>query len=190
MIVAFKRDAVSNSDMGRLIFVTGGARSGKSRYAQQRAEAFSGRLLYVATASIGDEEMAVRVQRHQLERDDRWLTLEADVDLAPQLAAAAEGCSAVLVDCLTLWLNARMAVDGTDADRIAAAGASLLAALQALPATVFVVSNELGCGIVPENRLARSFRDLHGLLNQRFAMAADEALLVVSGLPLCLKSNL
>lgn len=189
MIAAFKRGAGSNSDMGRLVFVTGGARSGKSGYAQKRAEALPGRLLYVATASIGDEEMAARVRRHQLERDDRWQTLEAPVDLAAQLPGAAAGCGAVLVDCLTLWLNGRMAVDGIDADQIAADGDTLLASLQALPATIFVVSNELGSGIVPENRLARRFRDLHGLLNQRFAAAADEAWLVVAGLPLCLKSN-
>jgi adenosylcobinamide kinase/adenosylcobinamide-phosphate guanylyltransferase len=189
MIAVSRRGAGLNSDMGRLVFVTGGARSGKSSYAQQRAEVLSGRLLYVATATIGDAEMAARVRRHQLERDERWLTLEAQADLTAQLSTAAKGCSAVLVDCLTLWLNGRMAVDGTDADKIATAGIDLLAALQALPATVFVVSNELGCGIVPENRLARSFRDLHGLLNQRFAAAADEAWLVVSGLPLQLKSN-
>jgi len=172
--------------MGQLIFVTGGARSGKSGFAQRQAEQHPGDLLYVATAEIGDTEMAERVDRHRAVRGERWRTHEAGTDLVTQLPTAAEGCAALLFDCLTLWLAARIEQIDDEAALTAAADA-LLAALLALPLPVYVVGNELGSGIVPENRLARRFRDLHGLLNQRFAAAADRAYLVVAGLPLQLK---
>jgi len=173
--------------MGRLVFVTGGARSGKSGYAQGRAESHGGELLYVATAAIGDDEMAARVEKHRQVRGERWRTLELGTDLAA-LTTAAAGCAALLFDCLTLWLSARLEDIDTDAE-LDAQAERLLEALSALPLPVYVVGNELGNGIVPENALARRFRDLHGLLNQRFAAAADEAWLVVAGLPLQLKPH-
>jgi len=172
--------------MGRLIFVTGGARSGKSGFAQQQAESHDGALLYVATAAIGDDEMAERVKKHRQVRGERWRTLEAGVDLVERLPAAADGCAALLFDCLTLWLAARIEQIDDDA-ALAAEADELLAALKTLPLPVYLVANELGSGIVPENALARRFRDLHGLLNQHCAAAADQAYLVVAGLPLKLK---
>jgi adenosylcobinamide kinase/adenosylcobinamide-phosphate guanylyltransferase len=173
--------------MGKIIFITGGARSGKSGYAQKRVETYPGDLLYVATAEARDDEMAARVAQHQKERGERWRSLEEPLELTKLLPAAIDGCSAVLIDCLTLWLSNLIEAHGDDDVAIMAAADSLLTALGELDVDLFVVSNELGNGVVPENRLARRFRDLHGLLNQKFAQAADEAWLVVAGLPLKLK---
>jgi len=173
--------------MGRLVLITGGARSGKSGYAQKRVEAYPGNLLYVATAEARDEEMAARVAQHRSERGARWSSLEEPLLLAERLPLAARGCAAVLLDCLTLWLSNLMEAHGDDDVAIMAAVDALVTRLRDLDVDLYVVSNELGSGVVPENRLARRFRDLHGLLNQKFAQAADEAWLVVAGLPLKLK---
>ncbi len=172
--------------MARIVYVSGGARSGKSGYAQKRAEEHAGALLYVATAEVRDAEMAERVDRHRLARDARWRSLEEPLDLAGKIPPAAGGCEAILVDCLTLWLSNLLERTG-DGLEITDEANRLIAALRQLDAAVYIVSNEVGSGIVPENRLARCFRDLAGLLNQQFAAAADEAWMVVSGLPLRLK---
>lgn len=177
----------SNSDMAHIVYITGGARSGKSAFAQQRAEEHIGPLLYVATAEVRDAEMAVRVEKHQQVRGERWLSLEEPVALAEKITAAATDVAAVLIDCLTLWLSNLLEKYGEDEEVIQHESAKLIAALAKIDATVYIVSNEVGSGIVPENRLARSFRDLAGLLNQQVAAAADEAWLVASGLPLKLK---
>ena len=173
--------------MGRIVYITGGSRSGKSGYAQQLAEGHAGDLLYVATAEIRDAEMNERVSRHRAERGERWHTLEEPLRLADTVPDAAGGCGAVLVDCLTLWLSNLLEQHGDDAEQIAVATDELLAALRALEATTYLVANEVGSGIVPENHLARSFRDLAGIMNQQVAAGADEAWLVVSGLPMKLK---
>ena len=173
--------------MARIVYITGGARSGKSSYAQKRAEEHDGSLLYVATAEVRDDEMADRVEKHQLARGDRWQSLEEPVALAEKVPAAAGNCSAVLVDCLTLWLSNLLEIHGEDHGKTTEVAAELLRALGELNGTIYIVSNEVGSGIVPENRLARVFRDLAGQVNQQFAEAADEAWLVVSGMPLKLK---
>ena len=173
--------------MGELIFITGGSRSGKSGYAQRRAEAHEGELLYVATAAAGDAEMTARIARHQADRGTRWQTLEEPLALAERLPAAAQGKGAVLVDCLTLWLTNLYFEHHEDPAPVLAAVAGLAKVLPTLAAPVYLVSNELGSGIVPENRLARQFRDLAGEANQLLAAAAQEAWLVVAGLPLQLK---
>lgn len=172
---------------GRLVYISGGARSGKSAHGQRLAEACAGPLLYVATAGIGDTEMAERVRNHRAARGPRWTTLEEPLDLAGRLPDAATGMGAILLDCVTLWLtNLLLAHGERDAPALAEVE-RLLAALPRIAAPLFVVSNEVGFGIVPENRLARRFRDLAGIVNQRLAQRADEAWLVVSGLPLRLK---
>ena len=173
--------------MAHLVYITGGCRSGKSATAQRLAEQHAGQLLYVATAEVRDAEMAERIKQHQQVRGVRWLVLEEPVDLASKIPAAAVSCSAILIDCLTLWLSNLLERHGEDDAVIERDAEALIMALKSLDASVYIVSNEVGSGIVPENPLARRFRDFAGKMNQLFAEAADEAWLVVSGLPLKLK---
>ena len=165
----------------RIILVTGGARSGKSALAERIAGQFAMPRIYIATATAGDDEMKKRIARHRDMRGAGWQTVEEPVDLAGALAGT-DGQGVRLVDCLTLWLANRL---GTEDE--AAAGARLCAALAAQKSPVVLVTNELGLGIVPENVLARRFRDAHGLMNQSVAAVADQVWMSVSGLPLRLK---
>lgn len=165
------------------LFVLGGARSGKSRYAQQRAEAIGGRHLFVATAQAWDDEMRDRIARHRADRDARWETVDAPRDLAAALEANSGAGAVALVDCLTLWLT-NLLLANADLD---AATQDLCEAIRGFEGTLILVSNEVGFGIVPENALARRFRDAAGRLNQAVAAAADEVALVVAGLPLRVK---
>lgn len=164
----------------RLTFVLGGARSGKSAFAERLLEAAPGELVYLATGQAGDAEMAERIARHRARRGTRWRTVEAPLDPAAALHAVT---GPVLLDCLTLWLSNRMAAGG-DQD---AAEAALLAALAAARGPIAVVSNEVGLGIVPANALARAFRDRLGRLNQRVAASAERVVFLAAGLPLLLK---
>lgn len=168
-------------DWGRTILVLGGARSGKSRHAQALAEAarVSGDRVYVATAQALDGEMADRIARHRADRDARWRTVEAPLAL-PDAIRAGGGDAVLLVDCLTLWLTNVMLADRD----VGAAGDALIAAIAATPARVILVSNEVGQGIVPDNPLARRFRDAAGFLHQRVAAACDAMDVVVAGVPL------
>lgn len=179
-----------------IVLVTGGARSGKSRIAEARAlelgalelgplglgAAHSPRATYIATAEPFDDEMRARIALHRARRGAEWADHPAPLELCAALAATDSG-PARLVDCLTLWLNNIM-YHGRD---LADARAQLCAALRAARAPVVLVSNEIGMGIVPENALARAFRDAQGLLNQEIAAVADEVILAVSGLPLRVK---
>jgi adenosylcobinamide kinase/adenosylcobinamide-phosphate guanylyltransferase len=166
----------------QLTLVLGGARSGKSRYAEGLITALSPPWIYVATAQAGDAEMAERIALHRARRGDAWHTIEAPHDLTAALATAAPGAP-VLVDCLTLWLTNRMLADAD----MEAEVARLEAALDSCRGPVVVVSNEVGFGIVPDNALARRFRDLQGRLNQQLAARADRVVLVVAGLPVMVK---
>jgi adenosylcobinamide kinase/adenosylcobinamide-phosphate guanylyltransferase len=163
-----------------LTLVLGGARSGKSRFAQAAAEALARERgvapVYVATGEAGDEEMAERIARHRADRRADWRTVEAPLALAETLADLTDADVAV-VDCLTLWLANSMARTEGHAVRLEA----LPAALAACPARLWVISNEVGWGIVPDNALARRFRDEAGLLHQRVAKLAAETVLVVAG---------
>jgi adenosylcobinamide kinase/adenosylcobinamide-phosphate guanylyltransferase len=175
--------------VSRVVLVTGGARSGKSRFAEARlAElAPAGPWLYVATAEARDDEMSARIARHQARRGDRWRTVEAPRALAGALAAAATAATAgVLVDCITLWLTNLM-LDGASDDELLGATAEVAERARASPSPVVLVTNEVGAGIVPDNALARRFRDVAGLANQRLAAAAAEVVLVACGLPLKLR---
>lgn len=161
--------------------VIGGARSGKSRYAERRALESGLAVIYVATAEAGDAEMAARIKHHRTHRPADWRTVEAPLALVDALEKAASAKTCVLVDCLTLWLtNLIFAERENEIER-------LLAALPALPGEIVLVSNEVGWGIVPENALARRFQDAQGQLNQRIAGLADNVTLVAAGLPLVLK---
>jgi adenosylcobinamide kinase/adenosylcobinamide-phosphate guanylyltransferase len=165
------------------LLVLGGARSGKSRHAQARAEAHAGPLVYIATGQAFDAEMHDRIARHQGDRGARWTTLEEPLDLAGAIDRAAGAAGAVLVDCLTLWVSNLMLADRT----LDGPTAALEAAMARCACPLVLVSNEVGLGIVPDNALARAFRDEAGRLNQRIAAVADEVLFIAAGLPLRLK---
>lgn len=167
----------------RLSFVLGGARSGKSRYAEGLFAALPPPFIYVATAEGGDEEMTARIAAHRARRGAGWRTIEAPRDLRGALAAC--GSAPALLDCLTLWLSNLMLAKAD----IEAEIDGLEAALAAAAAPVVAVANEVGCGIVPEFPLGREFRDLQGTLNQRIAARADRVVLMVAGLPLVIKAD-
>ncbi|WP_375196438.1 bifunctional adenosylcobinamide kinase/adenosylcobinamide-phosphate guanylyltransferase [Sphingobium sp.] len=165
------------------LLVLGGARSGKSGYAQRRCEAFPGRLAYIATAQAFDTEMEARIARHQGERGERWLTIEAPMDLTDAIWRAASLADVILVDCLTLWLSNLLLAEHD----LAAERTGLIDAVQGCPVPVILVANEVGLSIVPDNALARRFRDEAGWLNQAVAAACREVVMVAAGLPLTLK---
>jgi adenosylcobinamide kinase/adenosylcobinamide-phosphate guanylyltransferase len=177
--------------MSRTIFITGGARSGKSRLAEQIAAGFGTPLCYLATAQSLDAEMDRRIDIHRQRRGDAWQTIEEPLELVRALNASDGRFNAILVDCLTLWLTNLLLLDedpGKESEaRIAAEVQHLTTTLLGMQTPVVIVSNEVGMGIVPENRLARIFRDIAGQANQTVAAAADEAWLVASGIPLKLK---
>ncbi len=166
--------AVPSKPLPRLTLVLGGARSGKSRHAEALLACLPPPRTYVATAQAFDDEMRDRIARHRARRDAGWVTVEAPLDLPGALAAAGPA----LVDCLTLWLSNLLLADH-DAEMAAAA---LERALDARTAPTVLVSNEVGLGIVPDNALARRFRDAAGLLHQRLAARADAVDLLVAGI--------
>ncbi|MGN0932458.1 bifunctional adenosylcobinamide kinase/adenosylcobinamide-phosphate guanylyltransferase [Falsigemmobacter intermedius] len=170
--------------MADLTLVVGGARSGKSRYAEGLVRSGPGPWHYIATAEAFDAEMAARIAQHQIDRGPDWITHEAPRDLAPRLRGIREG--RVLVDCLTLWLSNHL-LAGSDPG---AETEALEDALTDHPCPITLVSNEVGWGIVPENALARAFRDAQGRLNQRLAARADRVVTTIAGLPLALKGDL
>jgi adenosylcobinamide kinase / adenosylcobinamide-phosphate guanylyltransferase len=172
------------SSAPKLTLILGGARSGKSRYAESLIAALPPPWIYVATAEAGDEEMATRISTHRARRGSDWRTIEAPRHLVAALQKA--GTMPVLVDCLTLWLSNLM-LAGID---IEAETAHLERALAAATAPVALVANEVGSSIVPDHPLGRKFRDLQGTLNQRMAARADRVVLMVAGLPLALKESL
>lgn len=180
--------------MAQVILITGGARSGKSAYAQALAEALAGPRTFIATCPALDEETAARIRRHQAARaGGAWTTVEEESDLAAALRRwGGEGVA--LVDCLTLWINNLLYLaerrDRTvSEDDIAHRCREIVSVCRPLPGTAIFVTNEVGLGIVPDNALARLYRDLAGRCNQVMAEAADAVVLMVSGLPLCLKGK-
>lgn len=171
----------------RLALILGGARSGKSRYALDLAGTFPPPRLYMATAEAGDEEMAARIAQHRRDRGEGWDTVEAPLDLAAALDRTQGRYEVILVDCLTLWLSNRL-LRGRDRAELQRVCTEFAAALEQATTPAILVSNEVGGGIVPENPLAREFRDRAGWLHQLIAGAADLVVLLVAGLPLTLKS--
>jgi adenosylcobinamide kinase / adenosylcobinamide-phosphate guanylyltransferase len=165
-----------------IVLITGGARSGKSRHAEARARACPGRPVYIATAEALDAEMEGRIARHRARRGNDWIEREVPLDLVQALTDT-DGGGARLVDCLTLWLSNLLHAGRNWSEE----AALLTAALGSQRSPVILVTNEVGLGIVPDNALARSFRDAAGLLNQNVAAAADEVEFVVAGLPMKVK---
>src|SRR5215475_1023220 len=165
-----------------VILITGGTRSGKSVRAENRACAFAGQPVYIATAEARDGEMRERIAAHRARRGADWLEREAPLELVLALADT-DGGGARLVDCLTLWLSNLLHAERDWAKEAAA----LADALARQKSPVVLVANEVGLGIVPVNALARQFRDAAGILNQMIARAADEVEFVVAGLPMRVK---
>lgn len=177
--------------MGKIVLVTGGARSGKSTFAEHYARSLGDKLAYIATAQVLDEEMADRVKLHQKRRNSNWRTFEAPTG-AEQAIKDASGYPVILFDCLTLYTTNLLLMQDSDCIEVRRASVmqqarKVLQAAKDADSTLIFVTNEVGMGIVPDNALSREFRDLSGWVNQMFAAAADEVFLVVCGLPVELK---
>lgn len=168
------------------ILVTGGARSGKSRFAQALAEQLHPQRRYLATAESLDEEMADRIRMHQADRGEGWQTVEEPLYIAPLIRAHTEGV--ILLDCLTLWVSNLMHHRGEGAD-LRPDFDALADAVSAAKAPLILVTNEVGLGIVPMNKMAREFRDNSGWLSQRIAAACDGVALCVAGIPMWVKGG-
>ena len=173
----------ASSSLPPITLVLGGARSGKSAYAERLAIQSGLRPIYLATGTGGDDEMADRIREQQQRRGDIWTTVEEPLNLVPTLSTQAAEGSVVLLDCLTLWLSNLMTLSRDVEDETK----QLVAGLGELSGPVIVVTNEVGLGIVPANDLARQFRDHAGRLNQAVAAVSDRVVMMVSGLPMSLK---
>lgn len=173
--------------MFKVVFVTGGARSGKSSFALRCAQPYTKRV-FLATAEPFDTEMEERIGKHRVERGDGFLTIEEPVYLDRAIGSLPIGTDVVLVDCLTVWAgNLMHRFEQSSENQIDLRINALLEALRHPPCDIILVSNEVGMGIVPENAMARRFRDIAGIVNQKVASIATEAWLLCSGLPLRLK---
>jgi len=167
-------------------FITGGARSGKSAFAEKLASGLAGKRAYLATAQALDPEMAARIEKHRKDRDLAWDTYEEPLAVAELLKKLSGRYDVALLDCLTLWLSNVMA--HTDGDGVVLLRSDeLVAAINDFNGVCIIVSNEVGLGIVPDNPLARKFRDFAGILNQRVALTADNVYFTAAGIPLKIK---
>lgn len=169
----------------RIVFITGGARSGKSSFAMSEALKTQGRKAYIATAEALDEEMHQRIENHKRRRGNEWDTYEEPLKIADAIGNMEGKYSVIVIDCLTLWLSNLMHAGLNIEDEIE----SFISSLITHHSSLFIVSNEVGMGIVPENEMARKFRDIAGMLNQKIADAADEVYMVVSGIPIKIKDK-
>lgn len=165
--------------------ILGGARSGKSQYAENLAIKSGKQCVYIATGQAHDEEMAERIRMHQVARGDQWIVQEAPIELAAAIQQNNHKNTAILVDCLTLWMSNCMA-----SDCLAEQKKALLAILPTLHCDIYLVSNEVGSGVVPLGKLSRQFVDESGWLHQTLAQLCDRVNLVVAGLPLNLKGGI
>ena len=178
--------------MGKLILIIGGARSGKSRFAMELARKSGKSVLFVATATAGDEEMAQRIARHRQERPAHWRTIEVTTDIGKRIKKEIGEAKLVIVDCITLLVNNIFSEGGYQVTapeearlekRIASEINSLIDCLKGAEATFIVITNEIGLGLVPADKMSRLYRDLLGKVNQMLAQSADEVYLMVAGLP-------
>jgi len=171
----------------KIVFITGGARSGKSSFALKEASLVPGRKVFIATAEAIDPEMKERIERHRRDRGAGWETYEEPLHVSKAIEETSERCNVLVLDCLTIWLSNVMWA-GPDVQREIE---NLVGTIKRFsgnsPATLFIVSNEVGMGIVPENGMARKFRDLAGTLNQRVAEVSGEVYWTVAGIPVKIK---
>jgi adenosylcobinamide kinase/adenosylcobinamide-phosphate guanylyltransferase len=171
------------------VFVLGGCRSGKSRYALETAQTYPGNhKVFIATCVPRDDEMKQRVARHQAERSPAWKTVEAPLQLPEAIAECSREDRTIVVDCLTLWIS-NLLLEFSDVEMIERSITRLTAAIERSHGPVILVSNEVGNGIVPENELARKFRDLVGSVNQAVAGCVDSVVWVVAGIPVTIKDK-
>jgi len=168
------------------ICIIGGCRSGKSSHALELAEQISGKRSFLATCIPYDDEMKERVSNHQRERSKDWITIEAPVDLPGAILEHSKTSDVVLADCLTLWIS-NLLMKNISQPELASEVSRLTRSIQDAPATIILVSNEVGTGIVPENALARLFRDSAGFVNQKVAAATNKVIWMVAGIPVCIK---
>lgn len=175
--------------MSYKIFVTGGCRSGKSDYAQGLADRIGERKVYLATSQALDGEMRARIKSHQEKRGPEWETCEEPIEVVDALKKLAPKTDVIMLDCMTLWTTNCLLAEMSDEEILQRADA-LAQAFVACRVSVVIVSNEVGLGIVPDNKLARRFRDLAGAVNQKIAAAADGVVLSVSGIPVAIKGSL
>ena len=190
----------------KIIFITGGARSGKSSFALNEASKINGKKAYIATAEALDDEMKERIEKHKKNRSQEWDTYEEPANISSVLSEIREKYRVVVLDCLTLWLSniltrtqsAEHPPNNRRAGRTQTADKNIQEFIDVLKdfsvcslgsgfCNLYVVSNEVGMGVVPDNELAREFRDLAGFLNQRVAEIADEVYLVTAGIPIKIK---
>lgn len=172
-----------------ILFVTGGCKSGKSAFAQAEAEkAFKENRVFLATCQPLDSEMEKRIARHQADRDQTWKTVEEPVNIPEAIESIGPEADVILLDCITLWITNLMLAGRTPGE-IEEQGKRLVQSIKSAPCMVVVVSNEVGAGIVPENKLARAFRDAAGMVNQMIAACADKVVLSVAGIPVVIKDS-
>jgi adenosylcobinamide kinase/adenosylcobinamide-phosphate guanylyltransferase len=169
------------------ILVIGGCRSGKSRQALELAEKISGsKRIFIATCMPLDDEMKERINRHKKERDKSWTTIESPVELSVAIKENSRKGDVILVDCLTLWIN-NLLMEIENPDVIDQRIHKLILAIEEAKCPIILVSNEVGAGIVPENKLARQFRDYAGFVNQKVASCVDRVIWMVAGIPVSIK---
>jgi adenosylcobinamide kinase/adenosylcobinamide-phosphate guanylyltransferase len=170
-----------------ITFILGGCRSGKSGYALQTANAMSAaKRIFIATSIPFDDEMQERIRRHRAERGTRWLTVEAPVNLPEAISEHAGEDRVILADCLTLWIS-NLLLELHDPAQVEARVRRLAEVIQSAAGHLLLVSNEVGCGVVPENKLARQFRDVAGFTHQTVAAVAARVVWMAAGIPLTLK---
>jgi adenosylcobinamide kinase / adenosylcobinamide-phosphate guanylyltransferase len=181
----------------KIILLLGGARSGKSHYAQECARQSGEKVLFVATATAGDEDMRLRIAKHKKDRPSTWRTLEAATNVGKQIEADAGDAQLVVIDCITLLVNNifsrydekqfKTIDDAVLEQEVTAEISQIRNCLKKVDASFIIVSNEVGLGLVPDNRMGRLYRDMLGRANQMLAQSADEVYLLVAGIPLRVK---
>ena len=173
--------------MKKTTFVIGGCRSGKSRQALELAEKISGsKRIFIATCMPFDDEMKQRIERHKRERDKSWKTVEAPVELSAAINENSREGDVIIIDCLTLWIN-NLLMEIENPDVINQCIHKLILAIKEAKCPIILISNEVGAGIVPENKLARKFRDIAGFTNQKVAECADSVIWMIAGIPVSIK---